>query len=307
MDPTVQALRCFLAVGRTRHFARAAAELHLSPSSVSEQVAGLEKQVGAPLCDRTSRRVDLTAVGAAMLPHAEEVTAAHGRLVAWAAARREGRLGDLRIGFLAGGTSAVMTPVLEAAVNRLPEWRLHLRRLGFRDAVPLLQAGEVDVALAPGPVRPAEVGLRGVELLREPRVLVVPQRHRLAGRAGVRLAEVRDEVFICASPGTDEASRWWAVDPRPDGGPPVYGPQAQDVDEVLQLVAAGLGVNIAAASAARYASMPGVAFVPLEDVEDCAIWLLVRAGDRSPGVAAFERIARTSAAALRARGGSVGG
>ncbi|MGY2078486.1 LysR family transcriptional regulator [Modestobacter sp. SYSU DS0657] len=307
MDPSVQALRCFLTVHRTRHFARAATELRLSSSALSEQVANLERQVGTVLFSRSSRRVEPTPAGVAMLPHAERVVAAHDELRGWAAAMRDGRLGELRIGFLAGGCGTVLTPVLEAAVNQLPEWRLHLRRLGFVDAVPALREGAVDVAFAPGPVDPPAVGLRGVELLREPRVLVVNARHRLAGRSAVRLADVGDEVLISATGGRGPEARWWAVDPRPDGRSPVYGPVARDIDEVLQLVDADMGVNIAGASVAGYATLPGVRFVPIEDAEPSTIWLLAREGETSAGVAALESLARDAAAALRRRTGPAAG
>jgi DNA-binding transcriptional LysR family regulator len=299
VDPSVQALRCFLAVSRTRHFARAAAELHLSASALSDQVATLERQVGALLFTRNARRVELTDAGAQLRPHAQRVVDAHTELRSWAAARREGRHGDLRVGFLAGVSSAVLTPVLEAAVERLPGWQLQLRRLGFLDAVPALRDRQVDVALAPGPVDPPAVGLRGRELVREPRVLVVNARHRLAGRAAVTLDDIRDETLITASAGRDPAARWWAVDPRPDGGSPVYGPEARDLEEALQLVVAGLGVNIAVASAADRTGLTGVAVVPLSGVEDAGIWLLARADDPSPGVAALEQLAWESTAPLR--------
>jgi DNA-binding transcriptional LysR family regulator len=300
VDPSVQALRCFLAVCRTRHFARAAAELHLSASALSDQVATLERQVGAPLFTRNARRVELTDAGAQLRPYAQRVVDAHTELRSWAAARREGRHGELRVGFLAGVSSAVLTPLLEAAVERLPGWQLQLRRLGFLDAVPALGDRQVDVALAPGPVDPPAAGLRGRELAREPRVLVVNARHRLAGRASVTLGDIRDEVLITASAGRDPAARWWAVDPRPDGSSPVYGPEARDLEEALQLVVAGLGVNIAVASAADRTGLSGVAVVPLEGVADAGIWLLARADDPSPGVAAFEELAADVTAPLRA-------
>ena len=56
-------LRYFVTVARTRHFGRAAEELHIAQSPLSQAIRQLESHLGAPLFERTTRRVDLTAAG----------------------------------------------------------------------------------------------------------------------------------------------------------------------------------------------------------------------------------------------------
>ncbi|MGH3249349.1 MAG: LysR family transcriptional regulator, partial [Trebonia sp.] len=64
--------RSFIVVAEQRHFGRAAAALHLTPSSLSRQITRLERQVGARLLDRTPRGTQLTEAGRSFLPLATE-------------------------------------------------------------------------------------------------------------------------------------------------------------------------------------------------------------------------------------------
>src|SRR4029079_3691323 len=74
MYPTAQ-LRAFVEVAAEASFTRAAERLDISQPTASQLVRSLEKRVGAPLFVRGSRRVELTAAGRALLPHAERALA----------------------------------------------------------------------------------------------------------------------------------------------------------------------------------------------------------------------------------------
>ena len=151
-------------------------------------------------------------------------------------------------------------------------------------------SGAVDVAFAPAPLPlPSTVSAR--EIMREERVLVVPRGHRLAGRSDVGIAETDDEVFVAPASGDPSVVDWWVVDPRPSGRRPRRGPVADDIEGILELVAAGTGVNIAASSAEAYYSRERLAFVPIRDVPPASILFCRRAADSRAVVGAFERIA----------------
>jgi DNA-binding transcriptional LysR family regulator len=82
---------------------------------------------------------------------------------------------------------------------------------------------------------------------------------------------------------TDKAPRewvdWWAVNPRPDGSEPLWGPQNDNVEEMLEQVAAGAAVCFAPASMAAYYARPDLAWVPLADAEPLRVALAWRPGN----------------------------
>src|SRR5690606_16534465 len=77
---------------------------------------------------------------------------------------------------------------------------------------------------------------------------------------------------------------WWVVDPRPDGSRPRRGPTADSVEGLLELVAAGAGVNIAGASASRHYRRDDLAYVRIDDIEPATIVLCTRVDARNPMV-----------------------
>jgi DNA-binding transcriptional LysR family regulator len=290
MDVPIQMLQYFCVLAEELHFGRAAARLGIATPSLSQQIARLEDRLGARLLDRSPRRVVLTDAGRELLPLAREVRRTHQAVLDWSAERRGSAGPVLRVGLVATGAGLLTTHILGAVLTRMPSIRLEMRRLGFFDVADALLSGAVDVAFAPAPL-PLPATVRAEEITREERVLVVPRGHRLAGRDEIGIAETDDEVFIAPASGHPAAVDWWVVDPRPSGRRPKRGPVADDIEGILELVAAGTGVNIAAASAEAYYSRERLAFVPIRDIPSASILFCRRAAGSGPAVDAFERIA----------------
>jgi DNA-binding transcriptional LysR family regulator len=290
MDVPIQMLQYFCVLAEELHFGRAASRLGIATPSLSQQIARLEDRLGARLLDRSPRQVALTAAGRELLPLAREVRRTHQAVLDWGAERRGTAGPVLRVGLVATGAGLLTTNILGAVLSRMPSIRLEMRRLGFFDVPDALLSGAVDVAFAPAPL-PLPPGVRAREITREDRVLVVPRDHRFAGRSDIGIEETDDEVFVAPASGDPSVVDWWLVDPRPSGRRPKRGPVADGIEGILELVAAGTGVNIAAASAAAYYSREGLAFVPIHDVPPASILLCRRSADSTGIVHAFERIA----------------
>ncbi|MDH2443176.1 LysR family transcriptional regulator [Amnibacterium sp. CER49] len=295
MDVPITSLQYFCVLAEELHFGEAARRLRIASPTLSQQIARLESQLGARLLDRGPRRVVLTDAGRELLPLAREARRAHRAVLDWAEARRGGS-GVLRVGVVAAGAGALTTGILAAALERIPGLRLEMRRLGFFDAPRELLAGTVDVAFTPAPLPPLP-GIRAMEVLREGRVLVVAAAHPLAERPSVRIEETTDEVFVAPAGGDPAVLDAWLVDPRPDGRPVRRGPTADDIEGILELCAAGVGVNIAAASVATHYRRDQLAFVPIEDVAPASILLCSRDGGEDPVVRVFEQVALDTASA----------
>lgn len=297
MDIPLHVLRYFCVLADELHFGKAAAALSISPPSLSQQISRLEWTIGAQLFERTPRKVLLTAAGAELLPLARRVGDDHREIMRWASARRgavDGQL--LRIGMVAAGAGSLTTAILTGAVQRLPSARIEMRRMGFFDTPDELLAGRVDVVFAPGPLA-VDARIEAHPLWTEPRVLVVPRSHRFADRETVSIDEVRDEVFVTAGGGAPEIVNWWLVDPRPDGSHPTRGPVADDFEGLLELVAAGGGVNIASSAATLHYRRDGIAYPRIVDVEPATIYLCWAKRSGNPAVDAFVSIAHELATA----------
>ncbi|MFW0785281.1 LysR family transcriptional regulator [Gordonia sp. CPCC 206044] len=286
MDLTIAQLRYFLAVAETLHFTRAAKRLHISPPSLSQQIQHLEKRVGGPLFERTSRHVELTARGAELVTLARTVITAMDDVVSWAdGGRRSPPV--FRVGVPAASERA--NAVLAAAVERHPDvaWQVH--GLRFTEPIPLLRDGSLDVSLMVSVDPPNTDDIVATPLWSEDRVLVVHTGHRLADRASVRLEETDDETYIGIRDSV--GTQTWFVDPRPSGAHPRILPLAAQFDEVLQLCAAGVGVNISGSSAAVTYARPGLRYIPISDLPPTTTFLCRKRSHGNELIEAFERIA----------------
>ena len=237
--------------------------------------------------------VELTAYGRELLPLARRLQDDHEQLLAWGrSVQRDREAPVLRVGVVAAGAGALTTAAIATTLQKVPNARIEMRRLGFFDVADDLEAGRVDVVFAPSPLRlPPRV--RVEELWREPRVLVVTADHRFADRESISILETSDEVFVAAAGGVPEVVDWWLVDPRPDGSHPRRGPTADSVEGLLELVAAGAGVNIAGESASRHYRRDELAYVRVDDIEPATIVLCSLADTRNPMVQVFRETAMT--------------
>ena len=194
----VQRLRALALIADLGSISAASEALGYTQSAVSQQLAALEREVGAPLVDRSQRPLRLTAAGEAIRPHIAGVLAALGGAEAAVAEIRGGR----RRVRLAAFPSA-LSSFVPAAVRDLrrvePDLVVQVLQLETREAVERLRAGDADLAVVhhlPGVAVPdtAELVRRGI--LVDDLHLVVPSGHHLARRAAVSIADLDGEPLI---------------------------------------------------------------------------------------------------------------
>lgn len=234
----------FVAVAEERGFTRAAARLHVVQSGVSAVIKALERELGAELLERTSKRVVLTDAGEALLPRARAA------LDAVRAARdavdevRGGLRGTVRIGTLTSVGMIDMPALLGAFHRAHPEVKLRLE-VSSQGSVGLLDGlidGSIDLALASVPGRPP-AGVRVRQLLCERLELVLPADHRLAGAAEVTVADLAGEPFVDFPEGYGNrfvVDRAFAA----AGLPRQVAIQVTDIGSGASYVREGLGVAI---------------------------------------------------------------
>jgi len=239
-------LRLLRAVDSLRTVSAAAAALHLTPSAVSQQLAGLARELGVPLLEKQGRGVRLTPQARVLLTHAHTIEAQLEQARADLAAFDDGWVGEVRVATLPTAVAAVVGPAMGELRTRRPGLRLISRDLDPQEAVRALDAGEVDIAITldhPGGPRPDDRRYTRVDLITDVLDVAVREDHPLAGRDELHLAELADEDWISGDPGcacamiSDSACmaagflpnvRHWTV----------------EYDALAALVAAGAGVGL---------------------------------------------------------------
>jgi DNA-binding transcriptional LysR family regulator len=282
-DLDLRLVRYFTVVASHRHFGRAAEALRVAQPSLSRQIRRLEQQLGAQLLDRTPQGSQLTEAGAAFLPRARALlrTAAQ----AAASARAAAQPSRITIGYT---TSLIVTPAVRDLRRRHPDADVQTLHLAWNEPRAALLDHRVDAVVARLPI---ETGQLHVTILYdEPRALLIPLDHRLAGKESVTLDDIADEPLPRLP---DPAwNAYWRIDPRPDGSRAPDGPLVEALEDKNELIAAGQAVAIIPAGVGTGSLRPDLTTVPLEGVEPGHVVLATRAGERSRLVAAFGRSAR---------------
>ncbi|MEV0909651.1 LysR family transcriptional regulator [Streptomyces hokutonensis] len=283
-DLELRLVRYFIAVAEQRHFGRAAEALHITQPSLSRQVRRLEEQLGARLLDRTPQGTRLTEAGEVFLPRAKGLLRATAQAAAETRAAAEPS--RLTVGYMA---NLFVTPAVREVRRRHPEADVHVVHLAYDDVRAALLQRRVDVVVARLPFSTDE--LEVTILYDEPRVLLVPLDHRLAGKESVTVDEIADEP-VPQLPGADPAwAAFWRIDPRPDGRPAPGGPVVRALEDKFEFVADGRAVAIAAGVRPGQTIRPDIVAIPLHGVEPSHVALATRAGEHNRLLSAFRKAA----------------
>ena len=235
-------LRYFVAVAEHRHFTRAAADLGVAQPSVSKQIRRLEAEIGDPLFDRRAGRVALTDAGAVLLPWAKRVLADLDAARAEVAGLATLEKGRLSVGATPSISTVLLPPVLAEFHRAHPGVSLAVHEAGSRELVRLLEDGDLDLALVVLPV-PHDDLLATTAVLREDLVLAVPSGHPLAKRRSVKIAELRGVPLVMFREGYDLRTTTIAAC-EAAGFHPVFAVEGAEMDGVLRMTAAGIGVAV---------------------------------------------------------------
>lgn len=293
-------IESFLALADELHFGRTAERLGVSQARVSQTIKKLEQHIGAPLFERSSRRVALTPLGRQLNDGLEPAYRQLLDVVAHACDTAKGICGALTIGFL-GSVAGELTPyVMNLFRTRHPGVDLRMREVQFADPLGPLRAGDVDVLFTRLPVLEPDLTV-GPVVISEPAAIVVPLGHPFARRDKVSVEDLADET-VFGVVGSAPAYWWDHHVPKetPSGRPVRRGQAVATFHELMSLVAAGLGVSPVAASVERYYARPDVAFVPCPDLPTSCVALVWRTAGETARMRAFVQATED---AVRSNGG----
>ena len=279
------ALRSFIAVAEHGSFSRAAESLHLAQPAVSQQVKRLERDLGAELLTRSTRRVQLTPAGEGLLPRARSILADVNRAEDEIRLLEAGRAGRVVIGFVGTATYDLLPRVSRSVRERLPDVTLELHGEQLSPAlVDDLLARRLDIAVLRDPGPNPAIAVR--PLRSERLVAAVPADHPLAAGETVALAALRASTFV-THPSGHRSVMYDAVMQacRSVGFLPSTVVEVRETATLVAFVAAGIGVALVP-EPVRSLALEGVAFRPLSDVDQVTeLALATRAHDLPATVA----------------------
>ncbi|MFI7604452.1 LysR family transcriptional regulator [Micromonospora sp. NPDC049366] len=287
MDVDLRKLRYFVALAEELHFGRAAARLHIAQPVLSRQIRALEHELRAELFVRDRRSTALTGAGRQLLADAYPLLDS-----AEALRRRVGQAAQGRATFtIAFMPGIIVTAEARALAERHPDLSVGVVRTSWSDQVEVVRDGRADVSYVRLPVD--QRGLRLRPLFSEPRVVVLPGDHRLAGRASIGLAELIEERLL---QDPDAVPEWRDLPRRPTDPDPRPRAVLNSVEEKLEHVATYGGVVILPLSTATFYTRPDVVHVPVDDLRPNQVCLAWAESNRSPLVREFVDLAERRAA-----------
>lgn len=284
-------MESFLVLAEELHFGRTAERLRVSRARVSQTIQRLERRVGAPLFERTSRRVRLTPLGRRLY---EDLEPGHRRIVqgiARAQAEARGMEGELPVGYLGSAAGELVMDVIQAFTRRYPGVDVQIHETQIKDLFGPLRTGQVDVLVTQFPVAEPDL-VRGPVVLRVPRMLAVPANHSLAKQDTVSLEDLaRDRVFACSGDVPEYWQEHLAPSHTPSGQPVRRGRLAATLPETLAMVGAGQGISPVGADVARYFTPRGVVYLPFRDADPLEYGLVWRRSGATARGRAFVAVA----------------
>ncbi|MFF2554378.1 LysR family transcriptional regulator [Nocardia sp. NPDC058058] len=280
----LQQMRYVLAVAETNSFTRAAERCHVVQSALSHQIARLERELGAKLFERTSRRVRITAAGAAFLPAARECLDAADRAAAEVAAAVGEVRGRLAVGLIPTVAAVDVPAALGEFRDRFPHVRISLRVGASDDLTDQIRTGTLDLAFLglPTTAEPREVV--AVELARDRLVAVVAPNHPLATETSVPLHRLAAEPFVDLPAGTagrvqsDLAFAAAGLDRD-------VAFEVTTADYIARLVRPGIAVAMLPATYAP--QLTGITTVEITDAPARVEYVIWNRSGRTPAASAF--------------------
>src|SRR5260370_11025040 len=208
MDPgdtmELRHFRYFGAVAEQGSFSKAARTLYVSQSAISEQVGGLERELGVTLFHRDGRSIALTAAGEVFLEETRVVLAAARHAVEMAQGAQRGEIGTLRIGFFAGGIGGNFIKMVRRFRRQYPGVRLSLLEMTPSLEWQALVEGRIDVGFTRR-LEPQFLDELAWETIRQDEIVaVLPKDHPLVP-GPVQVRDLAGERFVLSSRETSPA------------------------------------------------------------------------------------------------------
>ena len=285
-------LRYFVAVAELLNFRRAAEKLHIAQSPLSHQIKQLEEHIGVQLFTRTKRRVHLTYAGEIFLAEARSILDRVDAAVDRSHRAAEGEQGSLTVGYLTSMANDRLVKIVRSFQSTFPNVHLALNDLVPDSILKCLRDRTIDIGFMRGMFETEDLCVAPV--WEETLVVALSKDHRFARQGEVGVSSLRDESFIMVP---DRGAMGWndiiRAYCRSAGFTPKVAAEANQMQAVMWLVHAGLGIAIMPASL-QGLTRSNVVYRPLAQSPTVAGMMVWRRDEQSPVVTRFRELALKS-------------
>ncbi|MEV6875713.1 LysR substrate-binding domain-containing protein [Amycolatopsis sp. NPDC051128] len=263
MELSLHRLRMLRELHRRGTVTAAAVSLHYTASAVSQQLAQLERDVGAKLFERLGRRVQLTELGELLTEHAEEILGSVERATHALKEAQEDRTVRLTAGVWASVASGLLPTALTALAGEHPGIEVRTRELAPEDTAEAVRDGTLDLSFvieySDAPTT-WDGGLERAVVAVERLHAAVPRGAVPAGSAA--LDDLAEHPWILASP-KSHFGRAMRTACRRHGFAPKINHEVEEQSTAMAMVGAGLGITLVSDLGLRLLRPPGIDVVTL--------------------------------------------
>lgn len=283
MNVELRHLRSFLVLAGELNFTRAAARLHVAQQALSASIRQLEEELGTELFVRTTRKVELTASGRALLERAPAVLA---QLDSTLAEIRGIPGGQLTLGLLATSPLDFTPRLLRSFSAERPMVKVSIRNVAFDDPTGGVRDRSCDAALVWEPFETSG-GLVCEPLFSDERVAVMAADHPLASRENVTPEELAAESFVWVGDMDPVARDYWTLASYRQGRPAKAGAQITGLEDLFAAIRAGQAVSASPVSVARTLPWTDLVIRPVPGLAPAVVSICWRPGECNPLVEAL--------------------
>lgn len=255
-------LRYLVAVADHAHFGRAAAACDVSQPTLSTQLKKLEDHLGATLFERTSKKVEVTSVGAAVVARARNALAEVDAILDLTRSRSGPLTGPLRLGVIPTLGPYLLPWLAPRLAEAFPRLELVIHEDLTGPLMDRLKAHRIDAALVALPLDD-EDDVESLPLFDEPLWFVCPPAHRLAGAEAIGEGDLDADDLLVLTDGHCLRAQALAICRREPGRGPAADFRATSLETIRQMVAAGMGATLFPALAVGPGAVAGIVVRPL--------------------------------------------
>lgn len=249
--PSSRDIEAFNVVAVELSFRRAAERLAIDQSALSRRIRQLEEMLGYQLIRRTTREVSLTQAGVIFHERTRLIGAEIERATHAARIAAEGKLGQLRIGYMSFAAIELMPQAVAAFSTEYPDIELELRYIRTQGQKLELARNTIDLGFILGPFNHPQ--FETLPLESEPLVAILPINHRLTTRPRVTLEDLAAYPLVLGSMAEWDFFRTFLDDTFAQAGHQVnVRYEASNAMGILGLVGSGMGVSVYSQSIERF-------------------------------------------------------